>query len=58
MEKRTPKLLFVAREMQKVWEKKDVDGSNILRKLWLEMSKLPSLSESMVRKLLCYEWGV
>ena len=53
--RRTPKLLSVGRQLQEVWQKEDMDGSDILRKLLLEMGKLPSLSEPMVRKLLYYE---
>ena len=53
--KRTPKLLAVARGLQEVWKKEDMDGSNILRNFLLEMAELPAMQECVVRKLLCYE---
>ena len=55
---RTPKMLAVAREMRQMWKEKKLDGGNILRKLLLEMGKLPSMPEHVVRRVLYFERGV
>ena len=45
----------MGRKMHKVWKEEKVDGGNYLREFLLEVRKLPSLSEHVVRSLLYFE---
>ena len=52
--RRIQKLFIVVRELEEVQKDKSLDRGNILHKFLLEMAKLHSLSECMVRKLLYF----
>ena len=51
----TPKLVYMEREVQKMWKEKGLDAGSMLRKFWLELRDLPVLSEHLVRSLLFFE---
>ena len=53
----TPKLFAMVRKMQALWKAKEVDGSDNLRKFLLEIKRLPSMPEHVVRQLLFFESG-
>ena len=48
----TPKLYAMARKMQAMWQTKDVNGGSDLRKFLLEIKRLPSMPEHVVREVL------
>ena len=52
--RRTPKLLAMARTLPALLEEDHVAGGNILRELLVVCERLPTMSESMVRKLLYF----
>ena len=53
--KGTPKLCATERKLQKMWKEEGVDGRDYLRKFLLEVRKLPSVPEHVVRSLLYFE---
>ena len=53
--KNTPKVCALARKMQALWKAKEVDGSDNLRKFLLEVKRLPTMPEHVVRQLLFFE---
>ena len=55
--KGTPKLCAMARSMQKMWKSKDVDGSSDLRKFLLEIKRLSTMTEHVVRQVLHLQWS-
>ena len=48
----TPKLYAMARKMQALWKTKDVDGGSDLRQFLLEIKRLPTMPEHVVREVL------
>ena len=53
--KGTPKLCATERKLQKMWKEEGVDGRDYLRQFLLEIRKLPSVPEHVVRSLLYFE---
>ena len=50
--KSTPKMFEMGRRLSKVFQEDRVDGGNLLLKVLLDIGKLPSMSKSMVWRLL------
>jgi hypothetical protein len=53
--KGTPKMLHLGRTMSGVWNKEDMDTSNILREFFESQRKLANLPERVVRKVLYFK---
>ena len=53
--KGTPKMLSMGRKLSSLFEKKEMDGRSVLRKFLLDIKRLPTMSSSMVRKLLYFQ---
>ena len=51
----TLKLHAVERKLQEMWCTKNMDGRNLLRQLRMEMVKLPTMPEHVVRSVLFFE---
>ena len=51
----TPKMLSVGRKLSSMLKEPEVDGRKFLRKLLLEVKRLPTMSPRMVRKLLYFQ---
>ena len=53
--KGTPKMLSMGRKLSGMFEKEEVDGRSVLLKFLLDIKRLPTMSSSMVRKLLYFQ---
>ena len=53
--KGTPKMFFLARQVHKMFEEKDVDAGSFLCKLLLDCWRLHAMPEDVVRRLLFFE---
>ena len=51
----TPKLCAVERKLQEMWGSKNLDGRSVLRELRMELAKLPTMPQHVVRSVLFFE---